>query len=406
MALFEYSGLNSQGRKVHGKIDGSGRKAVTQKLSQQGIFLTNLQEVSASTASEKSSRTKFSLRNRVSPADLAAATRQLGTLLGAGIPLDEVLGTVADQTDQSVLSTTFLSIREEVLEGAPFHKALENQRRVFPELFINMIQVGESSGTLDQVLHRLADFLDDQARIRSRIQAALAYPILMTVVGIGVLIFLFIFVVPKITTMLTEMGQALPWPTQFLIALSDMLGAWWWLLLLLIVCAGFLLRRYAHTEKGRFKIDQISLRLPLYGRLSLTIATAWFARTLGTLLHSGIPLLRALDITKALLKNKVLYQAIDTAQKEVQEGGSLARSLKNSTVFPPMLAQITAAGEKSGQLEPMLFRLADTYENQTELAITGLLSLLEPILILIMGTVVGFVVLAILLPIFEASQGF
>ena len=405
MALFEYSGLNSQGRKVSGKIDGSGRKAVTQKLSQQGIYLTSLQELTSASGSGKK-QPSFNFRQRVSPADLAAATRQLGTLLGAGIPLDEVLGTVADQTDQSTLNSTFLSIREEVLEGTPFHKALESQRRVFPDLFINMIQVGETSGTLDQVLHRLADFLDDQARIRSRIQAALAYPILMTIVGIGVLVFLFIFVVPKITSMLIEMGQALPWPTRFLIELSTLLGNWWWLLLGAIIFGVFMLRRYASTEKGRFKLDQISLRLPLYGRLSLTIATAWFSRTLGTLLHSGIPLLRALDITKALLKNRVLYQAVDTAQKEVQEGGSLARSLKNSAAFPPMLAQITAAGEKSGQLEPMLFRLADTYEHQTELAITGLLSLLEPILILIMGTVVGFVVLAILLPIFEASQGF
>ena len=405
MALFEYSGLNSQGRKVNGKIDGSGRKAVTQKLSQQGIFLTNLAEINAANGNQKKAR-RFNLRQRVSPADLAGATRQLGTLLGAGIPLDEVLGTVADQTDQSLLSSTFLSIREEVMEGTPFHKALASQRNVFPDLFINMIQVGESSGTLDQVLHRLADFLDDQARIRSRIQAALAYPVLMTIVGIGVLIFLFIFVVPKITTMLVEMGQALPWPTQFLIELSSFLGNWWWLLLALCVFMILMVRRYAATKKGRYKLDQISLRVPMYGRLSLTIATAWFARTLGTLLHSGIPLLRALDITKALLKNRVLYQAVDNAQKDVQEGGSLAKSLKASNAFPPMLAQITAAGEKSGQLEPMLFRLADTYEHQTELAITGLLSLLEPILILIMGTVVGFVVLAILLPIFEASQGF
>ncbi len=406
MPLFEYSGLNSQGRKVSGKVDGSGRKVVMQKLSQQGIFLTDLKEIAAAADTGKGRRLALKLGRRIAPAELAAATRQLGTLLGAGIPLDEVLATVADQTDQSLLSTTFLSIREEVLEGSPFHKALEAQRRIFPDLFINMIQVGESSGTLDQVLHRLADFLDEQARIRSRIQAALAYPILMTLVGIGVLVFLFIFVVPKITTMLTEMGQALPWPTRFLITFSSFLGTWWWLLLLLIGAGVLVLRRYTATEKGRLKIDRLSLRLPLYGRLSLTVATAWFARTLGTLLHSGIPLLRALDITKALLKNRVLRQAVDTAQKEVQEGGSLARSLKNSAAFPPMLAQITAAGEKSGQLEPMLFRLAETYEHQTDLAITGLLSLLEPILILIMGTVVGFVVLAILLPIFEASQGF
>ncbi len=404
MPLFEYSGLDGQGRKVSGKIDGTGRKAVMQKLSQQGVFLTDLKEMAATSSSGGIRR--LSLRRKISPVELAAATRQLGTLLGAGIPLDEVLATVADQTDQSTLSSTFMSIREKVLQGSPFFEAIGEHSGVFPDLFINMIQVGENSGTLDQVLNRLADFLDEQARIRSRIQAAMAYPILMTVVGTGVLIFLFIFVVPKITGMLTEMGQALPWPTQMLITLSSTLASWWWLLLIGIAAALVGLRRYRNTTAGRLKMDRLSLRIPLYGRLNLFIATARFSRTLGTLLQSGVPLLKALDITRTLLNNMVLREAVETARKEVQEGGSLARSLKNSAAFPPMLAQISAAGEKSGQLEPMLFRLADTYEHQTDLSITGLLSLLEPILILVMGTVVGFVVLAILLPIFEASQGF
>ncbi len=404
MPLFEYSGLDGQGRKVSGKIDGTGRKAVMQKLSQQGVFLTDLKEMAATSSSGGIRR--LSLRRKISPAELAAATRQLGTLLGAGIPLDEVLSTVADQTDQSTLSSTFMSIREKVLQGSPFFEAIGEHSGVFPDLFINMIQVGENSGTLDQVLNRLADFLDEQARIRSRIQAAMAYPILMTVVGTGVLIFLFIFVVPKITGMLTEMGQALPWPTQMLITLSSTLASWWWLLLIGVAAALVGLRRYRNTTAGRLKMDRLSLRIPLYGRLNLFIATARFSRTLGTLLQSGVPLLKALDITRTLLNNMVLREAVETARKEVQEGGSLARSLKNSAAFPPMLAQISAAGEKSGQLEPMLFRLADTYEHQTDLSITGLLSLLEPILILVMGTVVGFVVLAILLPIFEASQGF
>ena len=404
MPLFEYSGLDGQGRKVSGKIDGTGRKAVMQKLSQQGVFLTDLKEMAA--ASSSGGIRRLSLRRKISPVELAAATRQLGTLLGAGIPLDEVLATVADQTDQSALSSTFMSIREKVLQGSPFFEAIGEHSGVFPDLFINMIQVGENSGTLDQVLNRLADFLDEQARIRSRIQAAMAYPILMTVVGTGVLIFLFIFVVPKITGMLTEMGQALPWPTQMLITLSSTLANWWWLLLIGVALALAGLRRYRNTAAGRLKMDRLSLKIPLYGRLNLFIATARFSRTLGTLLQSGVPLLKALDITRTLLNNRVLREAVETARKEVQEGGSLARSLKNSAAFPPMLAQISAAGEKSGQLEPMLFRLADTYEHQTDLSITGLLSLLEPIMILVMGTVVGFVVLAILLPIFEASQGF
>ncbi len=404
MPLFEYTGLDSQGRKVSGRVDGAGLKAATLKLRQKGIYPTDLRETAE--AETRESARLFGLKRKVSSADLASTTRQMGTLLSAGLPLDEVLDTVAEQTDQAVLTRAFSSIREEVRQGEPLHAALAKQRPIFPDLFISMIRVGESSGTLDQVLHRLADFLDEQARIKSRIQAALAYPILMTLVGTGVLIFLFLFVVPKITRMLDEMGQALPLPTKFLIALSQGLADWWWLLLLIFIAAITALLRYRRTDAGRLKTDQVLLRLPLYGRLHLQIATAWFSRTLGTLLQSGIPLLNSLEIAGELLTNRVLRNAITTARREVQEGGSLAKHLRETAVFPPMLAQITAAGEKSGQLEPMLFRVAETYEHQTDLSITGLLALLEPLLILVMGSIVGFVVLAILLPIFEASQGF
>ena len=404
MPLFEYTGLDSQGRKVSGRVDGAGRKAATQKLQQQGVYPTELRETVE--AGARSLARLPGLRRKVPAADLASTTRQMATLLSAGLPLDEVLETVAGQTDQALLNRAYSSICEEVKQGEPLHATLAKHRGIFPDLFISMIRVGESSGTLDQVLHRLADFLDDQARIRSRIQAALAYPVLMTLVGSGVLVFLFVFVVPKITRMLDEMGQALPWPTKLLIGFSHGLADWWWLLLLLLAGVLIALQRYRRTPAGRLKTDQLLLRLPLYGRLHQQIATAWFSRTLGTLLQSGVPLLSSLEIVGELLSNRVLRNAVTTARREVQEGGSLAKTLKETAVFPPMLAQITAAGEKSGQLEPMLFRVADTYEHQTDLSITSLLALLEPLLILVMGSIVGFVVLAILLPIFEASQGF
>jgi general secretion pathway protein F len=242
--------------------------------------------------------------------------------------------------------------------------------------------------------------------MRSRIQAALAYPLLMTLVGSGVLVFLFVFVIPKITSMLDELDRALPWPTLMLITLTDFLSRWWWLLGLLLMLALVALKRYRNSARGRLHTDSLILKAPLFGRLQLLIVTARFARTLGTLLESGVPLLKSLDISRNLLANRVLNQAIETVTLRVQEGGNLATALKQSAVFPPMLAQLTAAGEKSGKLEEMLFRVADTYEHQTELSMTSMLSLLEPLMILVMGGIVGFVVLAILLPIFEASQGF
>lgn len=404
MPLFEYSGLDNQGRKKTGTIDGPGRKVVTQQLSDQGIYLTDLRETGAQRVRKLSFR--FGMPRKLPTGELAAATRQMATLLGAGLSLDDALNTVNEQTDQPLLSKTFAKVREHVVQGGTLHEALAAHRHIFPDLFINMIQVGEDSGTLDRTMYRLADFLESQARMRARIQAALAYPLLMTLVGSGVLVFLFVFVIPKITTMLNELDRALPWPTLLLITLTDFLARWWWLLGLLLVVAVLALKRYRDSTRGREHIDSLLLKAPLFGRLQLLIVTARFARTLGTLLESGVPLLKALDIARNLLSNRILNQAIETVTLRVQEGTGLALSLKETTVFPPMLAQLTAAGEKSGKLEEMLFRVADTYEHQTDLSMTGMLSLLEPLMILVMGGIVGFVVLAILLPIFEASQGF
>ncbi|MFA7384277.1 MAG: type II secretion system F family protein, partial [Desulfurivibrionaceae bacterium] len=206
--------------------------------------------------------------------------------------------------------------------------------------------------------------------------------------------------------MLQEMEMALPWPTLMLISLVDLLVAWWWLLLIALGLGLTALRRYWRTEAGRLRIDRILLKAPVFGRLLLLIATTRFSRTLGTLLQSGVPMLKALDISRNLLDNHVLRQAVETARLRVQEGGSLAVALRETAVFPSMLIQLTAAGEQSGKLDEMLYRVADTYEHQTDLSITGMLSLLEPLMILFMGVVVGFAVLAILLPIFQASQGF
>jgi len=403
--LFEYTGLDNHGRKVSGRIDGPGPGPVRQQLREKGIFPTGLHESSLAGA-RRGWLDLRSLLHRCSTAELASATRQLATLLVAGLSLDTALGSVAEQADQSMIGQVLANVREEVMQGNSLHEALARHRAVFPDLFINMVQVGENSGTLDTALLRLADFLEGQDRTRARIQAALAYPVLMTLVGSTVLVFLFVFVVPKITRMLLEMKMALPWPTLLLINLVDLLVAWWWLLLLGLVLGFTGLRRYWRTEAGRMRIDRMLLKAPVFGRLLLLIATTRFARTLGTLLQSGVPLLKALDIARNLLTNRVLRRAVETARLRVQEGGSLAGVLRETAVFPSMLVQLTAAGEQSGKLEEMLFRVADTYEHQTDLSISGMLSLLEPLMILFMGVVVGFAVLAILLPIFQASQGF
>lgn len=404
MPLFDYAGYNAQGKKVSGVIEGSGRRTALQLLKNQGIVAT---EIVQQTAAPKSRRSlpAFLSRRRIPVNDLAAATRQLATLLSAGIALDEALATLAGQQEKPALAKALTQTREDVVQGQALHQGLARHSYIFSELYVNMVQVGESSGTLDQVLHRLADFLEEQARLRSRIQAAMAYPVLMALIGTGVLFFLMAFVVPKVTRMLEDMDRALPLPTQLLISTSDFLAAWWWVLLLLLIAGLLFLGQYLKTEAGKIRLDRLKLSLPMFGKLNLLLATARFTRTLGTLLRSGVPLLAALEIVQNLMGNRVLKQVLEDTIIAVREGESLAQPLLRSGVFPKMVSQMAAVGEKSGELEEMLFKVADAYEHQVDSTINALLSLLEPVMILLMGTVVGFIVLAILLPIFEASQG-
>ncbi|MDW7644146.1 MAG: type II secretion system inner membrane protein GspF [Desulfuromonadales bacterium] len=404
MPLFEYTGFDARGKKVNGVIEASGKKLGLQKLREQGIYATDLKEEKTGRG-EKAKRSLTLFKSSVSTMELAAATRQMATLLGAGLPLDETLQTVSSQLENPTLGRTLSRVREEVVRGESLHQSLASEGRVFPELYVNMIEVGENSGTLEQVLQRLADFLEEQVRMKSRLRAALAYPILMALIGSGVLVFLVTFVVPKVTRMLEDLGQSLPWPTLLLIRGSDLLVDYAWLILALLAAAVFAFLRYRRTERGRWQLHRLALSIPVVGRLNLLVATSRFARTLGTLLQSGLPLLAALDITRNLLQNQLLREALEDTAAAVREGEGLSAPLKRAAVFPPMLTQMTAVGERSGDMETMLFRVADAYDHEVELAITGALSLLEPLMILLMGTVVGFIVMAILLPIFQASQG-
>ncbi len=400
MALFDYSGYDNHGQKVNGRCEGNGQRTVIESLRQQGIFTTKVVAVSS-----HSGQGLLQFRSAQVPvADLAIATRQLATLLGAGLALDQALLTVAGQLERPQLATALNRVREAVVEGAALHQALAAEQRIFPTIYLSMVEVGENSGTLDQALDSLADLLEEQARLRSRITAALAYPLLMALVGSGVLLFLVGYVLPKVTRMLIELDQVLPLPTRMLITGSNLLQNYGWLIFSLLIGALLLAKRWAGKEQGRLALDRWRLKLPLFGRLSLQIATSRFSRTLATLLGSGQPLLRALEISGKLLDNQVLRQAIERAGRQVREGASLAAPLQKDGLFPVMLIQMIAIGEKSGELEQMLRRVADTSDQQIELSINRLLALLEPMMILLMGGAVGFIVLAILLPIFQASQ--
>ena len=400
MALYEYSAFDAQGKKQRGVVEALSQKAASHKLRGQGLFPTKL--TASHNAVGPAQRTFF---RKVSAVQLGVATRQLATMLTAGMPLDEALVMVAEQQTRETLGSVLTRVRDDVLQGSALHMALQAHPKIFPPLYTNMVRVGEESGTLDKVLLQLAEFTDEQARFNSQLKAALTYPILMFFVGSGVLLFLMAFVVPKITRMLEDLDQALPLPTLLLISFSRFLSTYWWLLLLIGAGIAFLVRRFSSTAKGRYWFDQKKYRLPLLGPLALHSATARFSRTTATLLHSGVPLLTALEIVQNLLGNSYLQQALEVVREKVTEGAGLSEPLYDAGVFPEMLPQMSAVGERSGDLEGMLFKVAEIYEHQVQTRLNGLMALLEPLMILFMGTVVGFIVLAILLPIFQASQG-
>jgi len=403
VALFDYSGFNQQGKTTKGSLEANSKRVALDSLRQQGIFASSIEDQQTGVSTK---RHWFTARSTTLPVnDLATATRLLATLLQAGVPLDEALLSVVEQLEKPAQIRLFNQVREEVRQGNSLHQAMEQQGRSFPDLYQQMVKVGENSGSLDMVLLRLADFLEDQARLKSRLVAALAYPVLMSLVGSAVLLFLVSFVVPKITRMLLDLGQALPLPTRLLITLSDIIASYGWLLAIVIVSMAIMFQRYRRTTHGRLRTDNWVLKLPFIGRMQREIATARFSRTLGTLLHSGTPLLNALTISNGLLHNQVMHQVIETTTHAVREGASLAEPIRRSKVFPPLLAQMIAIGERSGNLEEMLIKVADTHDRQVEIALAGVLSLLEPLMIISMGGIIGFIVLAVLLPIFQASQG-
>ncbi len=406
MPVFEYKALNGKGKKVKGIIDADSLRAARLKLRGNGIFPTEIWEDIRSETPVSSRDLKVSkILGRIRAQDIVVMTRQLSTLLGAGLPLMASLTALIDQVDNASLKKVITQVREEVTKGNTLADAMSHYPRVFPNLYVNMVRAGEESGTLEAILSRLADFSENQMRLRNKVLAALVYPILMIFVGAAVVAFLLTFVIPTITEIFSEMEQTLPIPTILLISVSNFMRGFWWIILLILVAvlvgANGYIRR---TEPGRLLYDRLRLNVPLFGNIVKKTALSRFSRTLGMLLKSGIPLLLAMDIVKSVVNNRVLSQAIESAREYVREGEDIAAPLGRSKVFPPLVIHMISAGEKSGELEDMLLKVADSYDNEIETTVSALTSILEPVLILVMGVVVGFIVLATLLPILEMNQ--
>ncbi len=402
MPVYEYKGVTSQGKKVSGVQDGEGLKAVRAKLKKDGIVVLDIQEGSSLRA--RGSREIRFGAGRVRLGDLANSTRQLATLISSGLPLMDALTVLVEQEEAPALKSALSSVRDAVREGASLADALKANPKAFSQLYINMVSAGEASGTLEITLARLADFLDEQVRFRGKFAAALAYPALMSVIGVGVLFFLFAFVMPRVVGMFEDMKQQLPFITLALLWVVRLLSSFWWAILIVLGGAFYYIRRYFKTPAGKTWLDARLLRLPMFGNLIRMIAVSRFTRTLGTLLESGVPALTALDIVKSVIGNTVLADAVHKARENVREGEPIADPLRRSGLFPPVVVQMVAVGEKSGELEKMLLKISDSFDRTVETRITALMSLLEPVIILVMGLIVGFIVIAIMLPILQMSS--
>ncbi len=407
MPVYAYKGLNAKGRNVGGIIDADSPKTARLKLRRSGVFPTDLSEETQASAASSTSRLSVDLSSyfeRITPQDLALMTRQLATLVGAGLPLVECLGALVDQVDNARQKRILSQVRERVVEGGTLADSLKAHPRVFGDLYVNMVRAGEASGALDLVLLRLAEYTERSSALRNKVRAALTYPTLMGIAGGAILFFLLSYVVPKVTRIFKDTHQALPTMTVVLLAISNFASQYWWLILGLLVAAVIALRVSTRTPTGRLRFDQAVLRIPYFGKVLKKVALARFSRTLSTLLLGGIPLLQALDIVKHVVSNMVLQNAIEDGRNSIREGHSMADPLRRSGLFPPLLIHMIAVGEKSGELEAMLSRAADAYDSEVESAVTALSSIMEPMMILFMGGVVLFIVLAILLPIFELNQ--
>ncbi|HJT22408.1 MAG TPA: type II secretion system inner membrane protein GspF [Nitrospira sp.] len=411
MPVYQYRGYKTDGGTAVGIVDAESPKVARLKLRKDGVFPTEMSEQGGAgntagiapqadtVAAPPSGRS-----STLTTTDVALMTRQLATLLVAGLPLVDALGVLLDQTDKKGAKGLVADIREEIRGGKSYSVALERYPREFSPIYVHMVRAGEASGALDQILFRLAEFLEKQLALKHKVTNAILYPALMLLVGIGVLFFLMTFVVPKITAVFTSLKQALPWPTVVLMTISQWCADYWPVMVGSVLLLVWVVRRTMRTETGRTMADRLILKLPLIGDVARMVSISRLSSTLATMLSSGVQLLEAMDVSKRVMNNRILEHAVEEARQNIREGETIAEPLKRSGEFPSLVTHMIAVGERSGEMEEMLRRIGQIYDGEVDRVITRFTSLLEPVMILVMGVLVFFIVVAILLPIFEMGQ--
>ncbi len=416
MPIYQYTALTPAGKTRKGIIDADTPRDARTKLRAEKVHVTSMREVTdrarkKTDAAPARVRGKLSLdlrsirlEKRVKIRDLATFTRQFSTLLKSGIQLAEALRALVEQCTDRDMEKVLRNVKEDITSGGNLAESLARHPRYFSDLYVNMVRAGEASGNLDEVLTRVADYLQKQASLRGKVAAAVTYPIVMVIVGIGVVIFLMSFVVPRITEVLLQRGGQLPLITEILMSISYFFRDYWHLLLVAVAGVLLVLKGIIATDRGRLKFDTLLLRMPIFGPLFTKQAISRFAVTFSTLLKSGLPALDSLRIVALVVNNARLTRVIHDIHGRIVEGADIATPIKKSKVFPPMVGYMVAVGEQSGQLEEILDRISEAYEEEIDLAIQRMTSLIEPIIIIFLAVVVGLIIAAVLLPLLDFSN--
>ncbi len=403
MPTYAYKGLDQQGKEVQSSITSESVTSAKQKLMSQGVMLYEIKEKSAKSSSEG-----FSLNMTIGPKvdveSLSLMTRQFATLIKARFQVAQALEALVDQVENPTLRLVLGEVKQKVNEGSSLSKALSDYPRIFDNVYINMVDAGENSGTLDVVLLRLSEFKEAQVKLKNKIRGAIMYPVVMMIVGSVMISIVFTVVIPKITKIFTSSKKTIPTATKIAIWISEFLQNNWYLIIIAAIVFYFLFKKWSKTKKGEYIWHKTLLNMPIIGHLTSMVNISRFCSTLATLRSSDVEILVALKIVKNLIPNVVMKEAIDDAKERVSEGQSMVGPLKESGYFPPMVTHMIALGEKSGEVVQMLEIIAENYEDQVNTRLEGLTSILEPIMMVGLGGVVGFVVFAVIIPMLELNK--
>ena len=401
MAIFVYRGMDQNGRTVKSNIIAESIGQAKSKLNAQKILLTSIKEQKSGAGGSAAS---VSFGGGVNIEGISLMTRQLATLVKAKVQIVEALAALVDQTEHPRMKLILSEVRQKVNEGSSLAEALGGYPKVFDNVYINMVEAGEQSGTLEVVLLRLADFTEAKMKLKAKIKSALTYPIIMVSVGAVMFGIIFTFVIPKLTKIFIAMKKELPWTTQLCISISDFFVNYWYIAILGVVFSYISFRKYINTIQGRERWDRWILRFPIVGDLVTMINIGRFCSTLATLLNSGVPILTSINIVKNLVANVHMQKAVEHCGEEVREGGSMSRPLVDSGLFPPLVTHMISLGERSGELGSMLKIVSESYEDQVENKLSGLTATLEPLMMVVMGLAVGFIVFSVVTPMMELNN--